>query len=263
MQRRVRLNLLLLAAVVVAGWLVWRDVNTPPPTVPVERLTGLDPRAVSRLEIIREADGRTTGFLREAGRWWLRREPRLPADELRVGEVLRLVDAASEASYDLAAVDAQELGLEPPRARVRVDDVELVIGAQEPLRYRRYVASGGRVHLVADTAYVHLGADWTAFVDPAPLADLEEVRSASKLSANSDEPVSEEQLAAWRDLVADEVRGVVAPDANSVVLTFHAVDGGSRQMIAWRRGEAWWLAWRDGVVSYAIPAVRGPELGLE
>ncbi len=263
MQRRARLNLLLLLVVAVVGWLVWRDVASPPATQPVERVTALDPRQVGRLVIAREADGRELAFLREADRWWLQREPRLPADTLRVNEVLRLADARSEASYDLAAVDLRELGLEPPRARVRIDDVELRIGAQEPLHYRRYVASGRRVHLVADTAYVHLGADWTAFVDPAPLAGWSAPVSATIGSGAGESDLSAAQVAAWRDLVADAVRATVAPLGEVATLTFHFEDRDPHRLLAWRSGAGWQFAWRDGAVSYSVAAVRGSDLGLE
>jgi hypothetical protein len=263
MRRRARLNLLLLAAVAVGGWLVWQDLATPPVSAPVERVTALDPGQVRHLVITRESDGRELEFLREAGRWWLQREPRLPADRLRVTEVLRLVDAPSETSYALAAVSLAELGLEPPRARVRADGIELRIGAQEPLRYRRYVASGQRVHLVADTAYVHLGADWTAFVDPAPLAGVPAPVEATTGSAEGESTLTADQVAAWRELAADTVRATIAPEGDAMTLTFQFEDRSSREMVAWRKAASWQFAWRDGVVSYAVAAERGPDLGLE
>lgn len=263
MQRRVRLNLLLLVAVVVAGWLVWHDLNSPLPPVVVERVTDLDPQRVSRLVIEGGTDGREVEFLREQGRWWLQREPRLPADALRVNEVLRLVDARSESSYALAEVDPVELGLDPPRARVRVDHVELRIGAQEPLRYRRYVANGDRVYLVADTAYVHLGADWVAFVDPAPLAGMPRPRSVTNTDRNAGQELPGEQVAAWRELSVDGVHADVAPEGEITTLAFRFADETVREMRAWRAASTWRFAWRDGVVSYVVSAERGPELGLE
>ncbi len=264
MERRARLNLWLLAAVIVAGWLLWRDLSAPPPTVPVVRVTGLDPAQVTRLTIDREADGRLLEFEREAGRWWLRHDAeRLPADAIRVGEVLRLVDAVSEANYDLATLDAREVGLVPPRARVTVDGIELRIGGQEPLKYRRYVAHGERLHLVTDTAYVHLGAEWTAFVDPAPLAGLAGLAAVEGTGWEEDPHRSAGIVDAWHRLTAAEVRPAVGPGEGATTLTFRFDDGVTRRLDAWRHASGWWLAWDGGAVRFGIPEARAATLGLD
>ena len=170
MEWRTRLNLLLLAGVVLAGWLAWRDAAEPPPPV-VNRITDLEPADVGRLGVVRASDGQRVELARDRGRWWLQHDGvQLAADGTRVTEVLRLADAVSEASYAIDQVTPADFGLRPPRAVVTMDGQVMQIGAQEPIRYRRYVETGGRMHLVQDTAYVHLSADWTAFVDSSPLA---------------------------------------------------------------------------------------------
>ena len=275
MKHRARVNLWLLAALAGGAWLVWHELREPVEAPRVERVTELAPAEVRRLSIVREADGRVLEFLRASGRWWLMRDSRLPADAVRVGEVLRLAAAASETSYELADVDLREVGLDPPRARVVIDGNELRIGAQAPLNYRRYVASKGRLYLVADTAYVHLGADWPAFVDPSPLAGLPEPSAVSAPGWNAerredglwhvgDDARAAGYATAWTALVADLVRERQLPaTAEPVALQFTFADGSKRKLLAWSRDGRWWVAWNDGPVQYAVPAGRVDDLGLD
>jgi hypothetical protein len=271
---RARLNLVLLGLVVTAGWLVWRDIDRPPPPA-VERVTALDPATIRRLEIVRAGDDQHLRLERQEGRWWLLREQgRLAADAVRVGEVLRLADAVSVASYPVDGATVAGLGLRPPRAVVAIDGQELRIGAQEPLHYRRYVETDGRVHLVQDTAYVHLSADWTAFVDPSPLAGRPELAAVAApgwhLRRTADDgwdavPPLEDaaaRAAAWRQLQAhDVVAGVAADGAAAVTVNF--VDGTAGELAVWLDEVYLWLAWRGQGVRYGIPVAQAATLGLD
>ena len=276
MDRRARVNLLLLAGVILAGWLAWHDAGeeeaAAPPPVPV---TALDPAIVARVTIARGSDDQRIELAREAGRWWLHRDgQRLPADEVRVREVLRLADATGATRYPLAEVDAAALGLQPPRAVVTLDGRALRIGAQEPLRYLRYVESAGTVHLVPDTAYVHLAADWTGFVDPAPFAgrgeptaitapDWRLARDAEgRWGFTPERPAAAEVARAWSTLQARVVQASTRPGA-ALALQVEFADGAPGELWAWRGGSAWRLAWAGAPVAYVIDAAGAAALGLD
>lgn len=276
MERRARLNLWLLAGVAMAAWLVWLELSAPAPEATRPRLTALVPDQVQRIEIERSGDGQRLRLERAEGRWWLQHQAtRLAADALRVGEILRLVAAPSEVSYPLAEVDAAAVGLSPPRIVVTVAGVALHVGAQEPLHYRRYVATGERLHLVTDTAYVHLAADWNDFVDPAPLAGLPELVAVDgpgwrlrrdAQGAWQGEPARPEAAAiaaAWRDLAARKVRAGATPAADGTTLRLTFVDGQVRALDAWRAEGLLWLAWHGAGVSYGVPLQHAAVLGLE
>ena len=275
MERRTRLNLWLLAGIALAGWLVWHDVAPPPPTPAVQRVTTLDPQAVTRIGIERR-DGQRLLLEREVARWWLvYGDLRLAADSTRIAEILRLVDAEAEASYDLAGVDPDDYGLHPPRAVVTIDHITLRIGAQEPLRYRRYVATESRLHLIADTAYVYLGADWSDFVDPSPFAGLPKPTAlagpgwrlvhADKEGWRGDPawPRAEGVATAWLDLVADRIRPADTPSTGVTALHLDFPDGQVRELDTWREDGLLWLAWRGASVRFGIPQERAADLGLE
>jgi len=274
MERRTRLNLWLLAGVAVAAWLVWLELSAPAPEATRPPLTALVPGAVQWLEIERSGDGQRLRLERTDGRWWLQHQAtRLAADALRVGEILRLVAAPSEVSYPLADVDAAAVGLSPPRIVVTAAGAVLRVGAQEPLHYRRYVATGERLHLVTDTAYVHLAADWQDFVDPAPLAGLPELVAVDgpgwRLQRDAQgawqgDPARPEAVAvAWRDLAARKVRAGVAPVADGTTLRLTFADGQVRALDAWRAEGLLWLAWHGAGVSYGVPLQHAAALGLE
>ncbi|HEY5719166.1 MAG TPA: hypothetical protein VIW02_02170, partial [Gammaproteobacteria bacterium] len=162
MQAALRTNLLLAGVLALLAWFAWpqrEDAPAPPP----ERLTALDPATIGTIRIERGQPAEPLQLQRAQQRWWLLRAgQRLPADPLRVAQVLRLAEQPSEVSYPLSAAPLAELGLAPPRVRVTFDRQSLLLGVQEPLHYRRYVVAGERLHLVADTAHVHLVADWSA-----------------------------------------------------------------------------------------------------
>jgi len=274
MERRKRLNLWLLVGVALAGWLVWRDA-VPPPEPAVQRVTALDPGAVTRIEIKRR-DGQHLQLEHSAARWWLRfGDLYLAADGTRITEILRLVDAPSAASYDLDGINPADYDLAPPRAVVTIDGIVLRIGAQESLRYLRYVATDGQLHLIADTAYVHIGADWEDFVDPSPFAGLAELEALDgpgwRLVHDGQEgwrgepawPEAGEVAAAWRGLVADEVRAGATPTPGMGTLRLEFVDGEVRKLDVWREDASLWLAWRDAGVRFGIPLEQAATLGLE
>lgn len=168
MSHRLLLNLVLVAVVVTLGWLAWRGdgpADGPPPGLPV---TGLDPQSVQRMAVQRP-DRPEVSLARDDGGWRLLAPLAAPADEFRVRALLGLAAARSAEGFRAAGNDLTQYGLEPPRARVRFDDVEVAVGDAEPVSGLRYVLSDDQVHLIEDAWFGQVFGDSEAWVDPHPL----------------------------------------------------------------------------------------------
>jgi len=164
MSTRTLLNLVLLLAVLGLALLAWFRPGVRPGETPQPITRGLAPEQVDSVSV--ERLGRDPlGFSRHDGRWFLRVDGReLPAAEFQVSALLRLLEATSTRRYPAADLDLKSLGLEPPQARVAMDDVDFRFGTTEALNNRRYVQVGDAVFLIDDQYQHLLNADWSNFV---------------------------------------------------------------------------------------------------
>lgn len=161
----VNLALLLIAsALILFMWLdPWQE-----PSPPVERLSAIDPTRVARVRI--EGPSRAPIELRrEHSLWRLVAPHALPADENRVAALLGLAAATVHDAFRAEGNNLSKFGLDPPKARVLLDEHELRFGDTDPLNGWRYVQYGPDVHLITDAYFHHLLATPAAFVDPAPI----------------------------------------------------------------------------------------------
>lgn len=155
----VRVNLLLLGLVSLLGlalW-VWPDPDHQGP------LTSLDP---DRLAVIRLGDRRGLKLVLERGPdgWRLTYPQAGPADPRRVQALARLAAARVYRSFSAKDGDLGAWGLDDPAYWVQLDSVALMVGADEPLRRRRYVRLGDQVHLIDDQYQQWLVAPVDAFL---------------------------------------------------------------------------------------------------
>jgi len=164
MSTRTLLNLVLLLAVVGLALLAWLRPGVRPEETPQPVVSGLAPEQVDRVAV--ERLGRDPlGFLKHDGHWFLRVNDReLPAAEFQLSALLRLLEATSTRHYPAASLDLRSLGLDPPQARVTMNDVDFRFGTTEALNNRRYVQAGDSVYLVEDQYQHLLNADWSNFV---------------------------------------------------------------------------------------------------
>lgn len=151
MRRRTRLNLLLLAVVVVlalAAWLLPRPAGEPAP------FTTLAPAAVRALALRYPAEPTRPPLAleRRDDGWHLTRPIARPARDGRVVTALGVLDARSESCYPAAERDPAEFGLAEPRLVVRADGTEVAFGDRAP-DGRRYLRANDRLCLVDDRAY--------------------------------------------------------------------------------------------------------------
>lgn len=163
MDPRTRTNLWMAAVVALLAALTIYTQRPDTPQLP--RLGGPMAAAVVEIRIEHGQAEAPIRLIRRDGGWLLMEAGgAVPANRRIAGTLAALGDAPSLAVYQLSGVDAARLGLQPPRARVWLNDVEYRFGAQEPIAYRRYVQLGDRVHLITDTLYRHVMGSRLAFI---------------------------------------------------------------------------------------------------
>jgi len=168
MSKRGWLNLVLLVAVVGLGTLVY--FNPGKQVEPVVHLTDLDPDAVQKLTLKRP--GMETVVLQRQKHGWQLLQPVVVAARLpQVQQLLDLLEERSLQRYPAPGLALNKYGLEPPRATLETDGVELAFGKLNPLNNNLYVKVGGMMHMVAYNDISLLTGTWTAFVSTAPLPD--------------------------------------------------------------------------------------------
>lgn len=165
MQTR-HLNLLLFSVVIVLGAVLWRDLRPTP--VSVTPLTTMSAGQATRIRIDRDGQ-EGIELVRDDGQWRMVRPWPARADVERVNRLLGVLGQPTGDDFAAAEVNLKELGLDQPQATLTVDDLELRFGGATPLNHRRYVQTGGRVHLLEDRYLYQLMSRASDFADPHPL----------------------------------------------------------------------------------------------
>ncbi len=152
MNPRLRLNLLLLAAVAILGAVaLWAPAPEDQRSRESPRLTPMDSEAVRHIVIQRPGLEGELRLDRDDDRWRVTlpgHETPLPANDFKAEQIARIAEAEVHDRFPAEDDKLAEYGLDQPRARVRLNAVEIAFGASEPLRQRRYVLLDGQVHLI-------------------------------------------------------------------------------------------------------------------
>lgn len=157
--KRLILNLALLVVVLGLGVLIWWDRDREEPGPP---LTPLKAEQVTR--IVLEHPGQAPVRLeKHDGAWRLTAPVQAATDGFEVNGILALADQELKATLD-AGVDVKALELEPAKYRVTLNDVAIDVGGSEPIKFRRYVRSGGVIGLIEDPPSAALDADFSDLV---------------------------------------------------------------------------------------------------
>jgi hypothetical protein len=164
MSTRTLLNLVLFLAVLGLALVAWFKPGVKPVDAPRPIITGLTPEQTGSLTVERLTRDPLT-FSRRDGRWFLMADKReLPAADFQVRALLRLLEATATRYYPVGSLDLAALGLQPPRARVAMDDVDIRFGTTDALKNQRYVQVGDTVYLIDDQYQHLLNAAWPNFV---------------------------------------------------------------------------------------------------
>ena len=89
-----------------------------------------------------------------------------PVDSHRVTPLLELLKLPQRQSYSLNEIDQQELGLDPPNARLQINDLIFLFGDKTADGSARYVLVNDAVHLYPEFVYPLIRAGKQAFVSP-------------------------------------------------------------------------------------------------
>lgn len=239
MARRWWLTLLLLVIVAGLAAVAWLD---PGGTDRTPRLTGLQAEDVGHLRIQRRSR-EPLELRRSTDGWALLAPAQLPASAFHVEQVLALLERPVEASYKLAELDREEIGLEPPRVRISVDGEELLFGVSHPMGNRRYVQYRDRIHMVQEGVMPLLEGPWWNFIDRHlvfPGRQVQEVLTPAYhlqrqddnwvlLAGEPPDGVTAEQLAqAWNHASALVVRPVRRERVDETPVQLSWTDGEGR-----------------------------------
>lgn len=269
--KRSHLNLALLVVAGGLGAAVWfaqeKEEKGPP-------LTALKPDNITRIAV--EHPGQPAIKLEKTGANWVLVEPvKSATDKYEIGGILSLAELEVKSTLD-AGVDRSELELDPPKYTVTLDDTRIALGGTEPIKFRRYVESGGVIGLVDDPPSAALDADFSDLISKSVVpegASLKKIELPGLVLEKNAEgtwsspqqgdakPAQLAQLAeSWRSATAlwnaaDPPEG---SSGDAVKLTLD--DGGVIELVVHARDPQLVLARKDLRVRYTLSKVLDEEL---
>jgi hypothetical protein len=164
MSTRTLLNLVLLVVALGLALLAWFKPGVKPVDAPRPITAAIAPEQVGSITVER-LNRDPLRFSKRDGRWFLLADQReLPAADFQMHALLRLLEATATRDYPVGTLDLAALGLQPPRARVTMEDVDFRFGTTDALNNQRYVQVGDSVYLIDDQYQHLLNADWPNFV---------------------------------------------------------------------------------------------------
>lgn len=143
MRSRLLLNLFLLLALIALGlYAYWRPGEEQDPGVAVSQLKRSD---VDRVRIERGAT-MDVEMVQRDGTWLMLRPYQTRAEPLQLARLLDIAEAT--ASEVLTADNLARYGLDPPTARVTLNDQTFAFGNINEITNEQYLASGDQIYLV-------------------------------------------------------------------------------------------------------------------
>lgn len=159
MQRKV-LNIgLFVAAIGLAAAVIFSQTKE-------EKGPPISPLAVDAITHIRIAHPGSPDIALEKtqGVWHLTAPVTVEADPFEVNGVLAVAGLEAQSTLDPANVSLKDLGLDPPGYTLTLNDQKIDMGGVEPLKFRRYVRTNGKIALIPDPPSAGLDADYSDLV---------------------------------------------------------------------------------------------------
>ena len=211
-----------------------------------------------------------------AGSWQLQAPLASPANASRARALASLAAATIIRSYHVDEHSLKAIALSPPRFHIQLDDLELALGAVEPVDKLRYLRVGDQVHLVPNEITHHLSATPEGFVDPTLLAGQERIQTlrlptvtiSSTGETLSWEPEdafnsadqAAEIIARWQRASAFLVEPLNLALRWSRPVTITTRDGTHLKFLIARNKTTLFLGRRDTKIQYRIGAETGLQL---
>lgn len=167
MGQRTLINLALLLVIAGLALIIAFAPDEEPPLA-LEPLSHENPRTVSRIRLKRAA-GTTFELRRVDGSWRLVEPMEIAANDFRVQTLVQMLAAPVHTRIDATPGQLARFGLAPPRARILLDEKEILFGDTEPIHGRRYLLYDGKVALVDDTFFSHVSSNPANYVNLALL----------------------------------------------------------------------------------------------
>ncbi len=147
LSRRWIINYVLIVLIVLFTYIGNRyDVKTGRDKT--ERVTTLRAADVNRVEI--QTADETLMLTRTGSGWVLEAPVDWPANGVNVERLLDITNASTESRLPADEIDPATIGLDHPRAMLRLDDTSILFGATNNIGQRRYVMIDSTVYLLPD-----------------------------------------------------------------------------------------------------------------
>jgi hypothetical protein len=209
---------------------------------PQQRVTALEPGNIDRVEI-QTADA-TMMLIRESGGWMLESPIRWPADEGNVKRLLGIVSVKTDSRLPAEEIDLATLGLQFPKATLRLNDTLVLFGGTNNIGARRYTRIGSTIYLLPDVHLPFISQGLTGIVDrrllPRGFEPVSFVLPGFEIDRGADSDwrltgtseVGPQQVAAlvdnWQNQKASRLNPFTADKIPQQKVTVRFVDGGEQ-----------------------------------
>ncbi len=115
------------------------------------RISSTDPAAITRLEI--QTADEALRLERSSSGWSITSPIQWPANAINIERLLDILNSETDSRLAADELDLGQLGLQFPRAMIRLDDTQILFGDTNNIGERRYTLIGKEVFLLPD---IHL-----------------------------------------------------------------------------------------------------------
>lgn len=250
MKPRLLVNLGLLALIaVLAAIAILKPGKNEVESTP---LLALDLQGLNRVTL---KNKETLVFEKKEGLWNLTAPFAAPVNQVRVGQLLDITKAVSEANYPVKPNDLAQFGLDAPQAVLGLDDMTLQFGSTDPIKMRRYVRIGETLHLVEDNFFHHLTASASDYVDKRLIPERAKIREIQL----PDLKATRDQQGQWT-VEPNAKTGTDLAELTSVWATARAIEVKRWNPVA--EGEPIRIGFTEGPALEFVIINKSPELVL-
>lgn len=162
LSRRMIINFVLVFLIILFTW-VGNRFDVQPGFQPQLAITEIKAADIVSMEI-KTADASLT-LARQPDGWGIETPIRWPANNVNIGRLIDIVNSQTESRLDAAEIDLATLGLDFPRAMLRLNDTRVLFGASNNIGERRYTMVDSTVFLLPDIHLPFISQGLTGIVD--------------------------------------------------------------------------------------------------
>ena len=215
-------------------------------------LTSLDPVNLKSLEI-RCADCRTRRFEHQPTAGGCRNLIRCAPTTRAVSRLATVAKARVRTKLDINAYDLAKLGLDPPRITVKLDDVQIDFGDEDPIEHDRYARVGSELFRVPDRFSARLLESPETEID-RHVIDAD----AAIVEVSIDgQPPRADLAAAWKNAIAAQMQPTDTDAANAVSAIVELADATKLEFSVHRENEHYVVRRNDIHLDYLVSEVPG------